>query len=123
MSDAASLRWAESGLDPVGATGRVTAAARDEDRQRQEPSGEDAQRESDSHTQDDAAQKRSGLEVVDTLTLSAAAQKLLAAAPAGDAVMVSDTPAGAAGAHSARQDRVLLSSGDGHPDRFDHYPV
>ena len=75
MGESTPLHWSDPSLDPVMASARVTPASRDEDRRHQRDP-EDAS-EQDSRSRDNN-NSGAGEEIVDTVTLSEAARKLLA---------------------------------------------
>ena len=77
MSDAANVRLSGREADPIVATGRVTPSARDEDRHGQNPGfGESS--DADSKGQTPGPRHADG-KIVDTVTLSEAARRLLSA--------------------------------------------
>jgi hypothetical protein len=75
MSDEASLKWADRGVDPIQLASRVNAAARDEERGNQKQFHDSSGKEGSARAKDDAGTPPGG--IVDKLTLSEAALKLL----------------------------------------------
>ena len=85
MGDNTPLHWSDQSLDPVMVSARITPVSRDEDR-RHERDSQDAP-EQDSQSQDHKS-SGAGEEIVDTVSLSETARKLLAAKCVGTDVSI-----------------------------------